>query len=103
MVMGSGEKLEKEKEKEEGKGKKKFRFRFWFQSYEIISVRQSHSKCLILTRSAIKNQRNYLQCLKWSDLKSWSYTVEYRSNGPARNGNPPITEAILKSLEKFSL
>ena len=28
-------------------------------------------------------------------------TVESRSNGPASNGNPPITEDILWSLEKF--
>ena len=28
-------------------------------------------------------------------------TVETRSNGPASNGNPPITEVIFKSLEKF--
>ena len=26
-------------------------------------------------------------------------TVESRYNGPASNGNPPITEAIIKSLE----
>ena len=30
-----------------------------------------------------------------------SNTVESRYNGPASNGNPPITEAILRSLEKF--
>ena len=29
-------------------------------------------------------------------------TVEFRSNGPASNRNPPITETILMSLEKFS-
>ena len=28
-------------------------------------------------------------------------TVESRYNGPASNGNPPITEANLKSLEEF--
>ena len=28
-------------------------------------------------------------------------TVESRYNGPAINGNLPITEAILKSLEEF--
>jgi len=28
-------------------------------------------------------------------------TVESRFNGPASNGNPPITEAILQSLEKI--
>jgi len=28
-------------------------------------------------------------------------TVESRSNGPAHKGNPPITEAILWSLEKY--
>ena len=28
-------------------------------------------------------------------------TVEPRSNGPAGNGNPPITEAIFQSHEKF--
>ena len=30
-------------------------------------------------------------------------TVESRSNEPASNENPPITEAILQSLEKFFL
>ena len=28
-------------------------------------------------------------------------TVESRSNGPANNRNPPVTEIILQSLEKF--
>jgi len=29
------------------------------------------------------------------------YTVESRYNGSASNGNPPITEAILQSIEKI--
>jgi len=33
--------------------------------------------------------------------KAYEGTVESRSNGPASNRNTPITEASLKSLEKF--